>query len=143
MIEGYSQGGRGTLRAAFRNPGIFAAASAGSAGAATELRVRKNKGVENNAVRFTPGDDIYSLAKLYAEQKMKDYPMPILLYTGDSTKDFNWEGNVAYSNYLKSLNIPHKHLLIPGCTHSTQKAYEISGDQLFAFLAPYLRAASK
>lgn len=141
FLEGYSQGGRGTLRAAFRNPELFAAASAGSAGVATELRIQQDKGVENPRVKFTPGDDAYTLAKSYAETKMKDHPLPLLLYTGNSAKDFNWEGNVAYSKYLRSLGIPHRHLLIPEGTHSTKKSYEISGDELFKFLAPFLRQA--
>jgi enterochelin esterase-like enzyme len=142
FIEGYSQGGRGTLRAAFRNPELFAAASAGSAGVATELKVQQSQGLENDAVHFTPGDDVYSLAKEYAETKMKNHPLALLLYTGDSKKDFNWEGNVAYSKYLGSLGIEHQHLLIPGCGHSTKQAYEISGPSLFKFLAPHLKAAT-
>ena len=63
MLEGYSQGGRGTLRTAFRHPELFAAASAGSAGVATELRIQKEGGKESNSLHFSPGDDAYSLAK--------------------------------------------------------------------------------
>lgn len=143
FLEGYSQGGRGTLRAVFRNPELFAAASAGSAGLATELKIQAAKGVENDAVKFSPGDDAYTLAEGYALKAMKDQPFDLLLYTGDSKKDFNWEGNLAYSKFLTSLGIKHEHLLIPGCGHSTKQAYEISGNELFKFLAPHLRAASK
>ena len=143
FLEGYSQGGRGTLRTAFRNPELFAAASAGSAGVATELRIQENQGIENDAVKFTPGDDAYSLAETYAKEKMATHPLHLQLYTGDSKKDFNWEGNLAYSKYLKSLGIKHTHLLIPTCSHSTKQAYEISGQKLFQFLAPHLRAAKK
>ena len=143
FLEGYSQGGRGTLRTAFRNPELFAGASAGSAGVATELKIQENKGRENDAVRFAIGDDAYSLAKDYAAEKMEAHPLHLQLYTGDSKKDFNWEGNLAYSKYLASLGIKHTHLLIPDCGHSTKQAYEISGKKLFQFFAPHLRAASK
>ena len=142
MLEGYSQGGRGTLRTAFRYPELFAAASAGSAGLATELRIQKEGGKESNSLHFTPGDDAYSLAKEYAG-KMENFPMKVLLYTGNNKKDFNWEGNVDYSRYLNSIGIKHGHLLIPECGHSTQQAYKISGRKLFEFLAPVLRAASR
>ena len=74
---------------------------------------------------------------------MKANPLHLQLYTGDSKKDFNWAGNLAYSKYLTSLGIEHTHLLIPDCGHSTKQAYKISGAKLFQFLAPLLRAASK
>ena len=64
------------------------------------------------------------------------------IYTGNNKRDFNWEGNVAYSRYLNSIGIKHEHLLIPDCGHSTQQVYKISGRKLFEFLAPVLRAAS-
>lgn len=142
IVEGYSQGGRGTLRTAFRYPELFAAASAGSAGLATELRIRNEGGKESEYLKFTPGDDAYSLAKSYAG-KIEKFPMKVLLYTGNNKKDFNWEGNVAYSEYLNSIGIKHDHLLIPDCGHSAREAYEISGAKLFQFLAPVLRQASR
>ena len=142
ILEGYSQGGRGTLRAAFRNPELFAAASAGSAGVATELRIQENEGTESDHTRFTQGDDAYTLAKQYAENKKESFPLKLFLYTGDTKKDFNWEGNVAYSNYLDSIKIAHRHLLIPDCPHSASKAYAISSKDLFTFLAPILKNAS-
>ena len=143
VLEGYSQGGRGTLRTAFRYPELFAAASAGSAGVATELKIQENKGAESEKTRFSQGDDVYTLAKQYAETKKATLPLKLLLYTGDGKKDFNWEGNVAYSTYLDSLKIPHRHLLIPDCGHSTTQAYKISGKDLFSFLSPILQKASE
>lgn len=141
VLEGYSQGGRGTLRTAFRYPELFVAASAGSAGLATELRISNEGGKESEFKQFAPGDDAYTLAKKYVAKKEKS-PLKLLLYTGDTSKDFNWDGNVAYSKYLKSLGIEHKHLLIPDCGHSSFQAYTISGEKLFKFLAPVLVAAS-
>jgi len=143
VLEGYSQGGRGTLRTAFRYPELFAAASAGSAGVATELKIQENKGAESEKTRFSQGDDVYTLAKQYAETKKATLPLKLLLYTGDGKKDFNWEGNVAYSTYLDFLKIPHRHLLISDCGHSTTQAYKISGKDLFSFLSPILQKASE
>lgn len=141
VVEGYSQGGRGALRTAFCYPELFSAASAGSAGLATEWRIQQNGGKESNYLQFTPGDDAYTLAATYAG-RMKKFPMKVLLYSGNSKKDFNWEGNVAYSKFLDSLRVKHEHLLIPECGHSTQQAYTISGARLFQFLAPILRQAT-
>jgi enterochelin esterase-like enzyme len=143
FLEGYSQGGRGALRAAFRNPEMFQAISAGSAGVATEKKIQQNQGAESPKIQFTPGDDAYTLAQEYSKSKLKEFPLALLLYTGNSKADFNWEGNLAYSDYLKSLDIPHRHLLIPNGTHSAKKSYEISGDKLFGFFAPYLKDALK
>ena len=143
VLEGYSQGGRGTLRAAFRNPELFIAARAGSAGLATELRIRNENGKESDNLRFTPGDDAYSLALSYATEKKKKWPLNLLLYTGDTQKDFNCDGNKAYSKFLKKHDIPHDHLLIPDCKHSAFMSYEISRAALFRHLKPILEAASK
>ena len=98
---------------------------------------------ESAKTQFTPGDDAYTLAKQYAETKKATFPLKLLLYTGDGKKDFNWEGNVAYSTYLDFLKIPHRHLLISDCGHSTTQAYKISGKDLFSFLSPILQKASE
>ena len=143
VLEGYSQGGRGTLRTVFRNPELFIVARAGSAGVATELRIKEDNGKESEHLRFTPGDDAYSLAISYAETKKEKWPVNLLLYTGDTRKDFNSDGNKAYSKFLKERGIPHEHLLIPDCKHSAVMSYEISGKELFLHLKPVLEEASK
>ena len=143
VLEGYSQGGRGTLRTAFRNPELFIAARAGSAGVATELRIKNENGKESESLQFSPGDDTYSLALSYSKTKKEKWPLKLLLYTGDTQKDFNSDGNKAYSKFLKKQGIPHELLLIPDCKHSVVMSYEISGAELLRHLKPVLEAASK
>lgn len=134
-IEGYSQGGRATLRIAFEYPELFHSASAGSAGVQHEKRISENKGQESDQVVFTPGDDAWTLARSYARNKQDQFPLRLLLYTGNSQKDFNYEANLEFSEFLESIKIPHQTLLIPDVSHSTKQAYAKRATKLLTFHA--------
>jgi endo-1,4-beta-xylanase len=134
-IEGYSQGGRGTLRIALEYPELFHSASAGSAGVQHEKRISENKGHESDKVVFAAGDDAWTLARNYAKNKKSEFPLRLLLYTGNSQKDFNYEANLDYSKFLKSIGIPHETLLIPDVSHSTKQAYQKRAETLLRFHA--------
>jgi len=132
-IEGYSQGGRGTLRIAFEFSELFHSASAGSAGVQHEKRVSENDGLENPGVQFTSGDDAWTRARIFATEKQEKFPLRLLLYTGNSMKDFNYDANLEYSAFLKSIGIPHDLLHIPYVAHSTAQAYEKKAKRLLTF----------
>ena len=65
-IEGFSQGGRGTTRIMFKHPNLFCSAAPGGAGYATEKRISEDGGRENEHLAFTPGDNTWDLARMYA-----------------------------------------------------------------------------
>jgi endo-1,4-beta-xylanase len=131
-IEGFSQGGRGTTRIMFKYPELFCSAAPGGSGYATEKRISENNGRESDALVFQPGDNTWDLAKKYASQK-NDAGLPILIHVG--TKDFNYEGNLAYMKHLERLNIPFEQLIVEDTPHSALRIYERDGIRLAQFHA--------
>lgn len=129
-IEGFSQGGRGTTRIAFRNPELFVSAAPGGSGYEQEKRVQENDGAESESVVFAPGDNTWDLAETYAARPDKER-LPLLLWFG--TKDFNYQGNLLFSERLEQLGIPHRTLVAEGAEHSAVENYQINGDALMQF----------
>lgn len=130
-IEGFSQGGRGTTRIAFKYPDLFASAAPGGSGYGPEKRIQENDGAESEHLRFSPGDDAWSLAKAFT--KREDRPdLPILIWCGD--KGFNYETNLMFHEYLnEELEVPAKKLIQPGAGHSASEIYEKQGLKLMRF----------
>ena len=134
-IEGFSQGGRGTTRIMFKHPQLFCSAAPGGAGHATEKRISEENGRENPKLIFSKGYNTYDLARAYAK-----HPQPalrILIHVG--TKGFNYENNLAYMQFLKSLKIPFEQLIVPDVPHSAMKIYEKEGLKIMQFHAESFR----
>lgn len=129
-IEGFSQGGRGTTRIMFQHPELFVSAAPGGSGYEPEKRIQENDGAESEKVVFASGYNAWDLAAEYAERDDKKQ-LPILLWVG--TKGFNYEFNLKFSDYLKTLEIPHKMLVVEGVDHSALRIYEQKGDELMKF----------
>ena len=129
-IEGFSQGGRGTTRILMRYPELFTSAAPGGSGYGNEKKVQENGGIESPRVVFAKGDNTWDLAAEYAKRPDKSR-LPILLW--DGTKCFNYESNLLYSDYLKSLGIPHQLLIIEGVDRSAVRSYEAKGDDVMQF----------
>ena len=130
-LEGFSQGGRGTARIMFKHPDLFCSAAPGGGGYATEKRISEENGQENPNLIFAPGYNTWDLARKYAEK-----PQPklnILIHVG--TKGFNYENNLAYMEFLKSLQIPFEKLIVPDAPHSAKIIYEKKGVELMKFHA--------
>jgi endo-1,4-beta-xylanase len=138
-IEGFSQGGRGTTRIMFKHPELFCSAAPGGAGHATEKRISENDGRESENLVFVKGDNTYDLARKYASHP--EPPLPILIHVG--TKGFNYENNLAYMKFLKSLNIPFKALIVPDVPHSAMQIYQKEGLKLMRFHADNFRQAAQ
>jgi hypothetical protein len=131
-LEGFSQGGRGTTRIMFKHPHLFGSAAPGGAGHATEKRISEENGKENENLVFTPGYNTYDLARKFA--KLNPRPaLPILIHVG--TKGFNYENNLAYMEFLGSLKIPYKRLIVEGVPHSAAGIYEKRGLEIMQFHA--------
>jgi S-formylglutathione hydrolase FrmB len=130
-LEGFSQGGRGTTRIMFKHPYLFCSAAPGGAGHATEKRISENDGRENPGLKFAPGYNTYDLARQYA--KSPDPPLKILIHVG--TAGFNYENNLAYMEFLRTLDIPFETLIVPDVPHSAKRIYEVSGLKLMQFHA--------
>ena len=130
-IEGFSQGGRGTSRIMFKYPGLFCSAAPGGSGYGPERKIQQNNGEESKVLKFTPGDDAWSLAKNYADRK--DRPaLPVLIWCGD--KGFNHETNLEYLKYLNNeLKVEADRLIAPGIAHSANLIYEQHGIDIMKF----------
>lgn len=129
-LEGFSQGGRGTTRILFRHPELFVSAAPGGSGYEPEKRIQDNDGAESEKVVFAKRYNTWDLGAAYAAREDKDR-LPILLWVG--TKGFNYEFNLKFSDYLKSLKIPHEMLVVEGVAHSAAGIYEKQGLALMQF----------
>ncbi len=138
-IEGFSQGGRGTTRIMFKHPQLFCSAAPGGAGHSTEKRISEENGQERPGLVFAKGDNTYNLARKYARQPEPE--LPILIHVG--TKGFNYQNNLAYMDYLKSLKIPFEKLIVPGVPHSAVKIYEKDGLKIMQFHAKNFHKSSQ
>ena len=137
-LEGFSQGGRGTTRIMFKHPHLFGSAAPGGAGHSTEKRISEENGKESENLIFTPGYNTYDLAREFA--KLNPRPkLPILIHVG--TKGFNYENNLAYMEFLDSLKIPYKRLIVEGVPHSATGIYEKRGLEIMQFHAANVGAA--
>ena len=106
-IEGFSQGGRGTMRISLRHPELFCSAAAGGGGYETEKRISESGGYESESLKFAEGDNVWDLARRYVEA---DYPkVNWMIYVG--TEGFNYENNLQYMKFLDSHRnrIPKSH----------------------------------
>ena len=133
-LEGFSQGGRGTARIMFKHPHLFQSAAPGGGGYATEKRISEENGKENESLVFAPGYNTWDLARKFAANPaMPQPPLKILIHVGD--KGFNYENNLQYMAFLKTLDIPFQQLVTPGAPHSARIIYEKSGLEIMKFHA--------
>jgi poly(3-hydroxybutyrate) depolymerase len=127
-LEGYSQGGRGTTRIMFKHPELFLSVAPGGSGYGPEKTIQDNDGYESPALRFLPlGYNTWDLAKAYVARSDRP-PMSILIW--DGTKCFNYEFNLKFSSYLKSLGVAHTFLAIPEVAHTATGSYDKNGDDI-------------
>jgi endo-1,4-beta-xylanase len=127
-LEGYSQGGRGTTRIMFKHPELFLSVAPGGSGYGPEKHIQDNEGYESDTLRFLPiGYNAWDLAKDYAERI--DRPALNLLIW-DGTQCFNYDFNLQFSAYLKTLGIAHEFLSIPDVPHTATGSYDVKGDDI-------------
>ncbi|QDT09814.1 alpha/beta hydrolase [Planctomycetes bacterium K23_9] len=138
-LEGFSQGGRGTMRLSLRYPGLFCSAAAGGGGYEAEKRISEEDGYENPGLRFAAGDNTWDLARTYAKRKT-----PVvrwMLFVGD--KGINYENNLAYMKFLDSLGIKYGRIVVPGAEHSAKQIYESEALSIIRFHAKnFVKAAT-
>lgn len=136
-LEGFSQGGRGTTRIMFKHPDLFCSAAPGGSGHATEKRISEENGKESDDLIFEPGYNTYDLAREFAKNPKPS--LRILIHVG--TKDFNYENNLAYMEFLKTLNVSFEQIMVPDVPHSAAGIYEKRGLDIMKFHAENFRAA--
>ena len=130
-LEGFSQGGRGTMRLSLRYPELFSSVAAGGGGYETERKISESPdSAESPNLRFAKGDNTWDLARHYASRD--DSPkLNLMIYVG--TKGFNYENNLEYMEFLKSQGIKHRSLIVPEVPHSATGIYEKQGLEIMRF----------
>jgi endo-1,4-beta-xylanase len=129
-LEGFSQGGRGTMRLGLRYPDLFCSAAAGGGGYESEKRISDSGGYESPSLRFEKGDNAWDLAKAYGGRRTG----PIvnwMIYVG--TEGFNYENNLDYMRFLKGIGIKCERLVVPGVPHSASGIYAKAGEEIMRF----------
>jgi hypothetical protein len=127
-LEGYSQGGRGTTRIMFKHPGLFLSVAPGGSGYGPEKHIQEHDGYESDKLRFLPvGYNTWDLAKDYAD-RMDRPALNLLIW--DGTQCFNYDFNLQFSAYLKTLGIAHEFLSIPDVPHTATGSYDVKGDDI-------------
>ena len=130
-LEGFSQGGRGTMRLSLRYPDLFCSAAAGGGGYETEKRISESNGFENEKLRFAKGDNTWDLARQYAHSENPNVSW--MIYVG--TKGFNYQNNLEYMKFLDSLGIAYQRLVVPDIPHSGKGIYEKEANRIVRFHA--------
>ena len=135
-IQGFSQGGRGATRIAFKYPDLFSSVAAGGGAYQVEMQIAENNGVEYDTRRDSPerldfgvGNDAYSLAKSYANSG--DHSLSIAFWGG--TKGFNYNDILEYMEYLDSLGINYQSYFVGGIGHNSWLLYHSIGIDLQNF----------
>ncbi len=136
-LEGFSQGGRGVGRIMFKFPELFSSCAPMGGGQQHEKHASQNEGRETSGVQFEPGHNTYDLAREYAESRKDSWPLHIYIAVGRN--DYNYEGNLDWSNHLQSLGIDHEIQIAGDAPHSAVKCYEQLGDAVMLFHAKNFR----
>ena len=137
-IQGFSQGGRGATRIAFKYPDLFSSVVAGGGAYQVERQIAENNGIEYDTRRRNPqrldfgiGNDAYSLAQSYAVSNSDN--LEIAFWGG--TEGFNYEGILVYMEYLDSLDVGYQSYFVGGIGHNAMQLYQAIGLDLMNFHA--------
>jgi len=130
-IEGFSAGGRGTARIAFKYPELFCSATPMAGGHQYEKMVSEDRATESNSGIPLPRDyNSWDRASQYAARESAP-ELEILVVIG--TEDRNYESNVAWMDHLESLGIPFESRIVPGIGHNARRIFSQIGDQIIKF----------
>lgn len=138
-LEGFSQGGRGTGRIMLKRPELFLSCAPMGGGHQHEKRISEEHGRESESIVFAPGYNTYDLARVYAREKLKQWPVRVHVVVG--TKDFNHEANLDWMRHLGSLGIPFERTIVPDAPHSAKIVYDAVGVKVMNWHAANFRQA--
>jgi enterochelin esterase-like enzyme len=132
-LEGFSMGGRGAARIAFKYPELFCSTAPMSGGHQKEELMSESGGrEERGAVELVhePTDNSWDLARLYAERSPRP-ELNILVAIG--TDDPNYQGNLDWMEHLRALGIPFEERVAPGVSHDLSQLLEALGPVVEVF----------
>ncbi len=130
-LEGFSQGGRGTMRLSLRYPELFASVAAGGGGFETERKISESPdSAESPNLKFAKGDNAYDLARSYVARPNAP-KLNLMVYVG--SKGSNYQNNLKYMEFLDRQGINYTRLIVPEATHSAKEVYDGNGLDIVQF----------
>lgn len=130
-LEGFSQGGRATMRLSLRYPELFSSVAAGGGGYETERKISESPdSAESETLRFAKGDNTWDLARAYSARENAP-PLQLMIYVG--TKGYNYQNNLQYMSFLKEQGISHRSLIVADVPHSGTEIYKKQGLEIMRF----------
>lgn len=146
LLEGFSMGGYGVARLAFRYPGMFAGVHMLAAGplqpelwitprASGEERARLMKEVYGDDMEFFREQSPWNLA---IEAARSGVPLPRLrqvVGTGDET----YPANLEFHRHLKALGVEHEYVELSGVRHALPAIWAALGSDSWSFYAQSLQ----
>ena len=131
-LEGFSQGGRGTARIAFKHPELFCSAAPMGGGHQHEKHVSDHKGPEDasGGYVFEPTNNTWDLAR----------KVDVKWLVAVGTKDFNYEANLAWMKHLSSRGVQYEKIIVPDVPHNASMVYQKIGPAAMKFHAACFNA---
>ena len=140
LLEGFSMGGYGVARLAFRYPQMFAAVLMLAAGplqpelwntprASDEERVRLMKTVYGNDMGFFREQSPWSQAAQAVRAGSKLPRLRQVVGTADET----YPANLEFHRHLTSLGVEHEYVELPGVRHALPGIWSAMGNEIWSF----------
>lgn len=140
LLDGFSMGGYGSARLAFKYPELFRAASLVGAGPLQpELNStpRASRIQAEDLLRRAFGGDqkVFREAspRVLAERNARAIAQGTLVRMVIGEKDETFGNNLVFHRHLESLGIPHSWTVIPGVGHDPDRVFQLLGDENWAF----------
>lgn len=142
LIEGFSMGGFGAARLGFRYPETFAGASLLGAGPLQEVFVpgigpKRNARLRARVLEIVFDGDQDSFRRQsprhLAKQRAADLKENFTIRQVIGEKDFTLEANIDFSEFLHSLEIPHRFEVLENIGHDPMRLLAAMGGDNEAF----------
>lgn len=140
LLDGFSMGGYGAARLAFKHPDLFRAASIVGAGPLQpELRntPRASRLQAADLLRRAFGGEqavfLAASPRTIAERNAKTIAQGTLVRMVIGDKDETFGNNEDFHRHLEALGIPHSWTVIPGVGHDPDRVFNALGDENWAF----------
>jgi enterochelin esterase-like enzyme len=143
-LHGYSMGGFGALKLAFKYPALFGSVVAYGATLPDAAEFKKHLGkvyaqvFGNDPKRFADNDP-FVLAERHADEIRGRVAISLIV----GTKDDFLPRNRALRDRLQQLKIPHAYREVPGAGHDKDDLYEPAAAQGFEFSASHFGSSTK
>jgi enterochelin esterase-like enzyme len=140
LLDGFSMGGYGAARLAFKYPELFHAASLVGAGPlqpGLDRTPRASRIHAEDLLRRAFGGDqaVFREAspRVLAARNARLIAQGTLVRMVIGEKDETYGNNLEFHRHLESLGIPHSWTVVPGVGHDPERVFEGLGDENWAF----------